>query len=559
METDYTKLVPTVPPDGLIDWALQNLPRLQRELLIYRADRWCDPLTGMSEPCVSTVCTHCGAKAFVDKVSNNCACHNGMSSAPFGFLDPTTKLPIIDGRKTVCADCGCEVEVAHIGRINHLAYDVEWVMSPGKIGDKLVLTGWAVKRIFEKGGYTHAEALPYEAYVFEEDKTVRLKAWNRIYYGTSFTGEWKQSAKYQDCWREAENFYAPEDWIQGTQFENSKADLFLKCDEKPWLVSYLQLLRKRPDAENLVMQGAGRLLNELLHDYRFSGGGYSAQEGAITTSHVGDGVIDWKQSKPTKMLGLNREEYRVFSREHWDSTYLTTYRRAREEQGLGIEDAVWIQKAGANLINNLLDEKLPLLRTLRYCEKQQTFRNGDSLDQIERELKDYWEMAQLVGRDLDDFSARWPKNLRYSHDYVTEQYVNKKNAIHKIEFDKQYKRLSIYAWECDGITIRPAKSAYELKSEGKQLRHCVYSYCDKYVKGTDLIFFIRRAETPDQSWYTLDLDEKRMSIQMNLGYKNCSPTPEVKEFAAKWLQHIKAVQAETIRAERKSKKKEAAA
>jgi hypothetical protein len=78
-----------------------------------------------------------------------------------------------------------------------------------------------------------------------------------------------------------------------------------------------------------------------------------------------------------------------------------------------------------------------------------------------------------------------------------------------------------------GLFIRLPNKLDELKKEGEALHHCVGTYMEKVRKGETMIFFIRRMEEPEKSFYTLEWKGKVVQCR---GYKNCDMTPEVKAF-----------------------------
>ena len=49
------------------------------------------------------------------------------------------------------------------------------------------------------------------------------------------------------------------------------------------------------------------------------------------------------------------------------------------------------------------------------------------------------------------------------------------------------------------------------------------------------IFFIRRAESPKESYFTLQLDTATGKVLQNRGRHNCARTPEVEAFEQAWI------------------------
>ena len=50
---------------------------------------------------------------------------------------------------------------------------------------------------------------------------------------------------------------------------------------------------------------------------------------------------------------------------------------------------------------------------------------------------------------------------------------------------------------------------------------------------------IRRAESPETPYFTLELDEVNMKVRQNRGLRNCGRTPDVQAFEEEWLDWAK--------------------
>ena len=66
------------------------------------------------------------------------------------------------------------------------------------------------------------------------------------------------------------------------------------------------------------------------------------------------------------------------------------------------------------------------------------------------------------------------------------------------------------------------------------------TYAKDHANGKTAIFFVRRAKEPKKSYYTLELDEGKLTVRQNRGRRNCARTKEVEEFEAVWLAWIRA-------------------
>lgn len=544
---DYEPLVKKEPPEDLTEWVLQH-GGLQQEYLIYKAGREYEPLEDRWRPAVEVTCSACGRTFLADKMDAG-GCSHAWAPAPFGWRHPTMAENVISGMDSMCPFCGAEARVQHVGQISKrgiddYAYTTEIYRVPVEGGkDRLVVQDWQTCRIIEKNGHSWFHTCPWTAWVVEEKKIVRLTGYTR-YFSTLMKHDLEQRKTFLDDYGKMKFLYP---WdpavLEGTTAENSKLDKYIDQGGE-CLVAYLALWRKRPTIENLVMQGCGGLVEELI-----------AKEQETSTYQRRPGIpklkeIDWKEKQPNRMLHMNREEFRLVG-------------RTMTAQGLKL--LIWARE---NHIPVQLPEGLKLLEKQREygCsqilglagpeEFWRTMRYLDHKDRDYTTLRDYRRMAASLEMDLENSQVRWPKDLKAAHDKVMKLYARRKDEILQAGFSKRAEALAAYSWSRGGILIRPCASEAELRNEGKVLHHCVATYAEDHATGKTAIFFVRKAEAPKKPWYTLELDEKDLLVKQNRGLRNCARTPEIQAFEDEWLAWLRSGQKKETR---KRKKKGATA
>lgn len=529
-QIDYEPLLPVSPPVDLVRWA-QEQEVFQQEYLIYKAGQVYDPLEDRRRPAVEVVCTNCGKTFHAEKVDAG-GCSACCAPAPFGWHHWKLSESVISGSLTKCPLCECEAEVKHIGSIPRGIEDYAWITTMLRLPvqgrrDRLVLAEWAVSRAIDKSGQSSYTTAPYSAWVVEEKKVVRLMGYIRTMSGSiSLFHRWRQRKTFCDVYGCVSICYP---WdpslLEGTTAENCKLDLYQKAGGKR-MVSYLALWRRRPSVENLLVQGCGRFLVELIDNEKSSG-----------TDHGGIPKlpdVNWKEKRPAQMLGLNKEEFRYMRQMRWNVEDLERYRLVKKS-GLPVrlpEDMELLRNKPAYEINRILEEgpRQDFWRILRYLKKQ-TATWGI--------LQDYWHMAHRLHRDLTDSLVRWPRNLKAAHDQVMEEQKVREDAALNEMFIERAEELDYLSFELDGLSIRPCRTETELIREGKDLHHCVATYAKKHVEGRTAILFIRQTAEPDKPFFTLEFDEKAKKVLQNRGLRNCDRTPEVKEFEKAWLDHVR--------------------
>lgn len=535
-QRDYAAELPQEPPEGLIPW-LQKKGKLQEHVIWYKAAWVHDPLTGQRKRMAQLHCSACGDTMYAGRIQN--------PGHTFGYVDPESGHPVSSGNHVRCPMCGCAAEALHVGRGRGGRYGKEyWPLTITRVGDRLALVGWCVGKYISCEGEESVSCRQYEAYVVEERKVVRLMGYIKCLSTVSFFGHWEQRRNCLDNWGEADLVYP---WdrrlLIGSTAENSKLDLYMRAAKEPYPVTYLRLWQRHRNLENLIMQGCGALVGEMIRAEccRYS---YERARGVPQLAE-----INWKEKRPAKMLGLSGEEFRFCRAFKWTTEELQFYRLCRET-GIRLrvpEDLDDCKAAGLYWCRWVIEqERAPLLRTVRYLKRQRTKdRRADR-----HILDDYWRIARGEGYDLADEHVRFPKDLLRAHDRVAEERRVReearqardraeKNEKLREAFAARLEALAPLAWQQGGILIRPCAAPEELDAEGRALSHCVATYKDKHASGKTAIFFVRKASEPDKPWFTLELNLSDFTVLQNRGKCNCARPKAVEAFEAAWLEHIR--------------------
>lgn len=556
-QINYVNMLPNEPPEGLVSWLLSQ-GKFQKEYLIYKAGLEYVPLEDRGRRAVEVTCTSCQQTFYADKV-NAGGCGHSCAPAPFGWFNPLTMEPVISGRQTTCPCCGVSAETKHVGTMPGGITQNVWTAVVSRLPvepagpypltppaaasneegqrDRLLVTDWMTTRSINKQGRNSFGTQLYTAWVVEEKKIARIMGYHK-YFSTVIMHPRapEQKKTFVDVFGEAETIFP---WdpavLEGTTAENSKLDLYQAAGGKR-LIAYLGLWQRKPAVENLLMQGCGKLVKELL-DEEMGTHSYQRPKGYPQMK-----PINWKEKRPAKMLGMTREELRIFQAKRWEKKQYDMIRWARENDleprfPEGVEQLARIGKYDcANIMSEQPKEQF--WRILRYLDKK-----GRSYTT----LRDYWNMAKKLKMDLEDSQVCWPKDLKTAHDRAVGRYNLQKDQLTAESFAARTEELSWLRWEHDGLLIRPCESETELRREGRELHHCVATYAQRHADGRTAILLIRRVEEPDKPFFTLELDEEKLKVEQNRGLRNCSRTVEVKAFEEAWLEWAQAQKQKKVR------------
>lgn len=538
-EFDYAQILPTEPPKGLIGW-LYEQGKFENEYIIYRHEYEYNPITDTREKAVRCRCTACGGTFIQRRVEAYCGCHNAHPPAMFGFLNELTGETVYSNDDTSCPCCGTPVRAYHVNHISKYGDKVNDIfpLTVDNIDGNLVIFIWYVCRYIYKDREDKIITRPYEAYVFQKRKIIRLTGHSTGMFGNRyFHGGWAQRKQFKDtCGQHYRSMIYPFDAgiLNGTDAENCKLDVYLTSAPETYPVAYMKLWTKHNNVENLIMSGMADFVN-----YKLEKSVPRYYDTAPRVSQIKG--INWKENKPNLMLGLTKEELRYIKRNEFLPEQIDYYITVKNN-GVRIEETEKIrQKISIESARMLTKHNANIVRAMRYIEKQKK-KDAAAKDIISAlYLADYWDMAEERGADLNDDKIRYPHKLRKAHDEEVRLRKIVENPALEAPFKKRYKELKKFCFEFEGLSIHPAESEREMILEGKILNHCVGGYTARYAKGETAIFFIRHIDDPEQPYFTLEFDVDKIMVRQNRGFKNCARTKEVIAFEKEWLKFVNEV------------------
>lgn len=160
------------------------------------------------------------------------------------------------------------------------------------------------------------------------------------------------------------------------------------------------------------------------------------------------------------------------------------------------------------------------------------------------QYRDYISMAKKLNLDLSRKGVRYPDDICEAHDLILGEFNKLKYKGDNEAFVKAvkpiYKRLPISNFENDAYCIVFPQLRSDFVTEGSSLRHCVGSddYCNNHMKGTKMIFFVRRKSEPGKAFFTMEVNmETGVIIQLH-GYGNKAAPRDVKQFAESFVKKL---------------------
>ena len=191
---------------------------------------------------------------------------------------------------------------------------------------------------------------------------------------------------------------------------------------------------------------------------------------------------------------------------------------------------------------SLLD-KTTQHKAIRYLRMQYESLGYKRMSDLVRDWDDYIHQSASLDRDVYNSFILFPKNLKEAHDRTYKDYKDYRENHDKakliveqkmanVVIDSQRELVNKIAEKVNGdLLLVSPNDATDIQKEGEALRHCVGGYVRNVANGLTSIYFIRRAECPEVSFYTLQLTNGK--VMQCRGFCNNAMTAEVERFVMK--------------------------
>ena len=306
--------------------------------------------------------------------------------------------------------------------------------------------------------------------------------------------------------------------IKDTPFKYSTWDSYYCGD----MVKFFELYTKYPIIEYLTKEGYEVLVRSKL-------------VGALTYR-----TINWRGKTIFKILKINKQDLKQIKAQKTNVTFsfLKVFQDARKRNwDLTIEETIEVATEYLNYYDSLLNalKYSSMKKLINYFSKQynnynisKTGKHYFGKGSVLTTFRDYITDCILLEMDTTKDQVIFPKDLYIAHQNTIKQIKMQKDERLDLLIKNRVKLLEKYAFQCNGLAIRPAESSDELIKEGASLSHCVGTYADRYAKGETDIFFIRKVSELDKPYYTIEIRKDKI-LQVH-GKNNRSPSVDVQEF-----------------------------
>lgn len=331
--------------------------------------------------------------------------------------------------------------------------------------------------------------------------------------------------------------------LRKTALKNSTID---KWDKLPAdAVRYLREEKGNPAIEKLARIGMFRLASDLIktaYDNRL------LDESATELAKI----LKLDKARLARLKAMGDKGGNIYHLK-WLQYEKAVNRKWKDEMIQDFGDAEFETSAF-----NFLQVPLSFEKLWNYIKKQ-TKTSNDSLRQTIRTWEDYLDMAGTAKLNTKSEMIWKPKDLHAAHQEMV--FILQQNKL-----EKQAEELAAKWTEVNGILPRLGKFEYadekyaivaprtilDIVKEGTALQHCVHTcsfYFDRIQKNESYLFFLRRADSREVSWYTLEVEPSgNIRQKRTTGDNQGKDLQEALEFLKKWQQVFKSRMDEEDRA-----------
>lgn len=295
-------------------------------------------------------------------------------------------------------------------------------------------------------------------------------------------------------------------------------------------IEYLKFYCRHPNVEYLIKSGYKHLIRDQNMGYygnRISLDVYSG--------------INWKSNNLLKMLGLNRNEFRILkdNEEHYENYihWRDQYPSMKPEDILKLVDVFGAEIGTGTYFANITGKSL--LRIAGYLKENRV---------TKWDYRDYLNQCRQLDYDLHDTAICFPYNFTEMHTRLSEIIQYKANEKAQAQLEERYEERKRFEFASGSLVLIQPKSFMEIVNEGKVLHHCVGGYAERHSKGYTNILFIRKESEIDKPYFTIEVSNGYEIIQCH-GYKNDinGKPEEISAFEEQYKNYLEVLKNERIK------------
>lgn len=284
----------------------------------------------------------------------------------------------------------------------------------------------------------------------------------------------------------------------------------------------MEVVKWEPDlAERAVKEKLGKCLMEFVN-----------AEGVVGVARMADALERIGRQKAKRLIALNANSMMLITLDMCPKATDETLKKiGRIKKDTTLDQITEILERGINANH--------FMRLMETTEKEMTLQAKVTM------YRDYLDMAERRGCDIHSEIIYRNKRWRHFHDLYLAELNRKKDEERAAKFPGICRDLErnrkIFTWQQDGYFVRPAESAEDIIHEGRMQHHCVGAsdwYMKQMAERKSWIVFLRKTETPEEPWYTVEVDKNGIK-QAYAAYDRKPDWEETDKILKAWMKQVK--------------------
>lgn len=189
-------------------------------------------------------------------------------------------------------------------------------------------------------------------------------------------------------------------------------------------------------------------------------------------------------------------------------------------------------------------------QVINYIAGQKKLLNQESDYLISSDWKDYLSMARRLQMNVYDSIVYRPKNLGIRHDMLVEETARRGDDAWICEIAAKYPDVENicreirekYEYSGREYVMAVPQDIRDIVNDGRVLHHCAASserYFDRINKRECFLLFIRKKDTPNEPWYTVEIQPGGTVRQKRTRFNRQDDEEKVTKFLREWQNAIK--------------------
>lgn len=447
------------------------------------------------------------------------------------------EVPIKESRHNKPVNCPCckkEMVFKTSGKISTLSTCRSYFYLIQEIPEGFVVRKYEARRYYKGKNYRNPQYAIQEqtrvlkrhgikeGYAWEMYKNKYLR-WCKANWVTSY-------GYYRDCKTYPYNMSQ----LSKTVFAHSALPILVKKKEKIAPLRYLEHEEGNSAIEPLIKIGMLRMALGLIEiEYR-----------------DGKDLLDPEEKELAKILKIDTARLNRLKIMDGGVIHLRWMQKEKQDNTLYPDEMM--RFFSENLIRpeilEFIHKRMSYVKIYNYIKRQQSG-TRETAWQVVRTWQDYMNMAKKLHMPLNEEMVYKPKQLKAKHDelvlLLAGEEIKKQARQREKEFPKMKKvfpKLEKYEYQDKAFCIVAPKGVEDIIKEGTALSHCIHTcdyYFDRINRQESYILFLRRADTPGTSWYTLEVEPGgNIRQKRTTGDNQNEDFKEAVKFLKKWQKEI---------------------